>query len=297
MQRDKKPKHIRVGTYAPKGHDTNNQFLLWYSKLDHRRSGTDEKTFSEVMAAILATRSWDGGFCCDPKAVTKEQYACFKAVVSALMGEVIQRFYGKNVYRLKPHIPRLVIVSTSTPDLMFSVTDKSHTVTWQNAQDIDPDLVGLVARVRPLVVDLPLLDLEFAYQWSSQHVPRDAHNKGIIPKHGLPIRYRALDALPDDLIALGRIACREFVEAFDRWCRKRGFISVVAKTGSGASVFLPETFSPTFVDWFADQSMYVFRQMGIPQFIPVAHSRTAPNENLFGVGKNLSRERQLAATG
>jgi len=138
-----------------------------------------------------------------------------------------------------------------------------------------------------MIVDLSLLDLEFAYHWTFLHVPRDAHNEGIIPEHGVPLRYRDLDALPEDLVALGRIAFREFVKAFDKWCRKRGFVSVVAKIESGVAVFVPEIFSPTFVDYFADQSLYVCKRMGIPQFIPVAHSRTAPIENLFGVGKIL----------
>ena len=81
------------------------------------------------------------------------------------------------------------------------------------------------------------------------------------------------------------------------WFRKRGYVCLLVKTDTGASLIVPNTFEFNLADWWADQSLYVYREMKIPQFIPVMQSDQWLNQDLVGVGRNLSKEREKAVAG
>ncbi len=287
------PIEIKIGRYTTKGTDTQDQLALWYSKIDKRKKGTDEATFRSIMAAILATRAHEGGFHLTKATAPKDTVAGYDAILRELVGEVFIRAQGTDVYKVKDTCPKLQIVSTGEPDLQFQVQDKSLTVTWLNSQDIEPDLIGMIARVKPLVVDLPLLDQEVAYQWCHLNIPVTENNKSDIP-HGLPVRYRTLEDIDGELVNLGKVVSEDLVSKLQHWFRKRGYVCLLVKTDTGASLIVPNTFEFNLADWWADQSLYVYREMKVPQFIPIMQCEQALNQDLVGVGRNLSKEREKA---
>jgi hypothetical protein len=290
------PTEIKIGKYTTQGTDAQDQLALWHNKIDKRKKGTDEATFRAIMAAILATRSYEGGFHLYKATAPEEIVTGYNAILRDLIGEVFIRHNGTDVYKIKDNCPKIQIVSTGEPDLKFQVKDKSLTITWLNAKDIEPEIIGLVARVKPLVVDLPLLDLEMAYQWCHLNIPITENNTADIPK-GLPVRYRALEDIDPELLELGKVISEDLVDKLQHWFLKCGYLCLLVKTETGASLIVPENFGLNLGDFWADNTLYVYRQMKIPQFIPVMKSDRYFNQSLVGVGRNLSKERELAVAG
>ena len=287
------PIDLKIGRYTTKGADAQDQLALWHKKVDKRKKGTDEQTFRSIVSAILATRSHEGGFRLYKKTTDKDLVEGYDAILKALMGELCVRLQSGDIYKVKDTCPKLQVVSTREPNLKFQVQDRSGTLTWLNVEDIEPELVGMVGMVKPLVVDLPMLDLEVSYQWSHLNIPISENNKDAIPE-GLPLRYRTLEDIDSELVSLGKHVSGELVEKLQHWFLKRGYVCLLVKTETGAQLVVPETFNFNLADFWADNSLFVFRQMKLPQFIPVMQSDQSLNQSLLGVGRNLSKERELA---
>ena len=290
------PTDLKIGRYTTKGTDSQDQLALWHKKVDKRKKGTDEQTFRSIVAAILATRSHEGGFRLYKNTTDKTLVEGYDAILKALIGELCVRLQSGDIYKVKDTCPKLQVVSTGEPNLRFQVQDKSATVTWLNVEDIEPDLVGMIGMVKPLVVDLPMLDLEVAYQWSYLNISISENNKDAIPE-SLPVRYRTLEDIDGDLCLLGKVVSEDLVAKLQGWFHKRGYVCLLVKTEAGAQLIVPENFNYNLTDWWADNSLFVFRQMKLPQFIPVMQSDQSLNQTLLGVGRNLSKERELAVAG
>ena len=287
------PIEIQVGKYTTRGEDAQDQLALWHKLVDRRKKGTDEQTFRSIVAAILATRSHEGGFHLYKHTADKEIIEGYNAVLKALTGELCIRLQSQDVYKVKDTCPKLQVVSTGESNLNFQVKDKSLTVTWLNSNDIEPALVGMVSMVKPVLVDLPMLDIECAYQWCHLNIPISEHNRDAIPD-GLPVRYRELEDIDPDLVKLGKVVSEDLVEQLQKWFLKLGYFVLLVKTETGAQLIVPETFHHNLADWWANNSLHTFQGMKLRQFIPVMQSEQALNQNLLGVGSNLTKERELA---
>jgi len=288
------PIEIKIGRYTTKGEDAQDQLAVWHTTVDKRKVGTDEKTFRSIVAAILATRSHEGGFHLTKKKATKEHVEGYTAILKALTGTLCVRLHGTDVYQVKETCPKLQVVSTGEPNLRFSIQDKSLTVTWLNPKDVEPELVGMIGRVKPAVVDLPMLDLEVAYTWCHLNIPLNANNREAIP-YGLPVRYRTLEDIDPDLLLMGKVVSEDLVAKLQHWFIKRGYVCLLTKTETGASLIIPSNFQEKLDNFWANNALFVYREMKLPLFIPVMASDHTLSGGLTGVGRNLSKERELAS--
>ena len=107
------------------------------------------------------------------------------------------------------------------------------------------------------------------------------------------MRYRTLEDLDPELLALGKVISEQLVEKLQQCFLKRGYTCLLTKTDTGASLIIPSNFNEILEDWWCNCALFTYRSMGLPLFVPVMQS-DQPLGGRNGQGRNIDAERKQA---